>query len=85
MNDYIYRLDKDELRYRVAEQERYKLEALRILLDIQQGNWNHSAAGCSYGQGDGYDDNIKECDCQDDYKLEIYYNAIKEAIKCLEV
>jgi hypothetical protein len=82
---YIHYLDKDELQYRVEEQERYKLEALDLLKAIQQGNWNHQEAGCSYGCGDGHDDNIKECDCQDSYKLEIYYKAITEAIKCLEV
>lgn len=79
----IDRLDKDELRYAVEEQERYKLQALQILQDIEQGNWNHKACGCSYGCGDGHDDNIKECDCSDDYKLEVCYNAIKEAIRLL--
>ena len=63
---YIDRLDKDELRYTVEEQERYKKEALQILKGIELGEWDHKACGCSYGCGDGHDDNIKECDCQDE-------------------
>lgn len=82
---YIDRLDKDELRYTVEEQERYKKEALQILRGITLGEWDHKACGCSYGCGDPLGDgNIKDCDCQDGDKLEVYYNAIKEAIKCLE-
>lgn len=87
------RLDKDELRWSLEDQNDLVQEAIKVLSKIKDGEWNHKECGCSYGCGDGYgDDNIKECDsfrfaqcdCSDDYKLEIYYNAIKEAIRLLE-
>ena len=83
MFDYS-RLDKDELRWTLEDQNSLIQEAVKVLKVIQEGTWDHKTCGCSYGCGDPRgDDNIKECDCPDDYKLELYYNAIKEAIRLL--
>ena len=80
----IDRLDKDELRWSLEDQDSLVQETLKVLNKVKDGDWNHKECGCSYGCGDSRgDDNIKECDCSDDYKLEVYYNAIKEAIRLL--
>ena len=78
------RLDKDELRWSLEDQDSLVQEALKVLSKVKDGDWNHKECGCSYGCGDPMgDDNIKECDCSDDYKLEVYYNANKKTIRLL--
>ena len=79
------KLDKDELRWSLEDQQGLVSDALKVLNIVKDRTWNHREHGCSYGcTKAGGEDVIKDCICSDDYKLEIYYNAIKEAIRLLE-